>query len=134
VVLLREGNFADARDAAQEMTNNDVWFGDILQTCIGVRRDDLDELVKKSAVALLSQRDPEFRYYQGSILAYCGQFDMASQLISSAIQQNYCASAALDYDPLLQKLRLRAQFTDLRQNSLECQKSFLAVRNQQGGR
>ncbi len=133
-VLLREGNIADARDASQEMTNNDVWFGDILQTCIGVRHGDVDDLVKKSAVALLSQRDPEFRYYQGSILAYCGQFDMASQLISSAIQQNYCASEALDSDPLLNRLRLTAQYTDLRQDSLECQKSFLAVRNQQGRR
>lgn len=133
VVLLREGNIADARDASREMTNNDVWFGEILQTCIGVRRGDLDDVVKESAIALLSQRDPEFRYYQGSILAYCGQFDMASQLISSAIQQNYCASAALDYDPLLQRLRLGPQFTDLRQDSLECQKSFLAVRGPRGG-
>jgi serine/threonine protein kinase/Tfp pilus assembly protein PilF len=127
VVLLREGNIADARDASRAMTNNEVWFGNILQTCIGVRHGDLDDLVKESAVALLSQRDPEFRYYQGSILAYCGEFDMASQLLSSAIQQNYCASEALDYDPLLHKLRLTPQYTDLRRDSLECQKSFLTV-------
>lgn len=130
-VLLREGTMDQAREASRHMTNNHVWFGGLLQSCVGTRPTaDLPNMVGDSAVALLSQRDPEFRYYQGSILAYCGQSDMAAQLIKSAIDQNYCASAALDYDPMLQKLRLTPSFTDLRKSSLECQKSFLTVRNQ----
>jgi len=133
-VLLREGAINEARDAARRMVANDVWFGDILQSCLGVRyTGQFDDLVKQNAVALLSQRDPEFRYHQGAIIAYCGDSDMASQLIMSAIQQNYCASAALDYDPLLSKLRLTPHFTRLREASLDCQKSFLSARNQ-GGR
>jgi serine/threonine protein kinase/Tfp pilus assembly protein PilF len=130
-VLLREGAMDQAREASRQMSNHKVWFGNLLQACVGTRPSgDLPDMVDESAVALLSQRDPEFRYYQGAILAYCGQLDMAAQLIKSAIEQNYCASAALDYDPLLQKLRLTPRFTDLRKASLECQKSFLTARNQ----
>lgn len=130
-VLLREGAIEEARDAARRMTANDIWFGDILQSCLGVRyAGQFEELVNANAVALLSQRDPEFRYHQGAILAYCGNSDMASQLIMSAIQQNYCASAALDYDPLLSKLRLTHEYTSLREASIQCQRSFLATRNQ----
>jgi hypothetical protein len=130
-VLLREGATEQAREASRQMSNNKVWFGNLLQACVGTRPSaDLPDMVNESAVALLSQRDPEFRYYQGAILSYCGQLDMSSQLIKSAIEQNYCASAALDYDPLLQKLRLTPRFTDLRKASLECQKSFLTARNQ----
>lgn len=130
-VLLREGAMEQAREASRQMSNNKVWFGNLLQACVGTRPTSiLPDVVDESGVALLSQRDPEFRYYQGAILAYCGQLDMASQLIKSAIEQNYCASAALDYDPLLQKLRITSRFTDLRKASLECQKSFLVARNQ----
>ncbi len=130
-VLLREGSIDQAREASRHMTDNGVWFGNLLQACVGTRPSgDLPDMVSQSAVALLSQRDPEFRYYQGAILAYCGQQDMATQLIKSAIEQNYCASDALDYDPLLQKLRLTSRFTDLRKASLECQKSFLVARTQ----
>jgi serine/threonine protein kinase/Tfp pilus assembly protein PilF len=133
-VLLREGALDQAREASRKMSNNSVWFGNLLQACVTTHPSgELAEMVNEAAVPLLSQRDPEFRYYQGAILAYCGQLDMASQLIKSAIEQNYCASAALDYDPLLQKLRLTPRFTDLRKTSLECQKSFLVARNQ-GGR
>ncbi len=130
-VLLRQGTLDQAREASRQMTNNQVWFGNLLQACVGVRpAADLPDMVGDSAVALLSQRDPEFRYYQGSILAYCGQSNTATQLIKSAIDQNYCASAALDYDPMLQKLRLSADFTDLRKASLDCQRRFLTVKNQ----
>jgi len=132
-VLLREGAVQQAKDAARQMTNDKVWFGSLLQSCVGVRPTAaLPDMVNDSAVALLSQRDPEFRYYQGAILGYCGQPDMAMQLIKSAIDQNYCASSALDYDPMLQKLRLTEHFADLRKASLECQKSFLVGRNQGG--
>lgn len=125
-ISLRASDLEDARAAARKMSNPDVWFGDILQSCLGVRpTSELSDLVKSKAVPLLSQRDPEFRYYQGAILAYCGQTELATQLIMSAIQQNYCASAALDYDPLLQRLRLSPEITALRQASIECQRSFL---------
>jgi tetratricopeptide (TPR) repeat protein len=132
-VLIREGSMNEARDAARRITANDIWFGDILQSCLGVRfNGQFADLVKTNAVALLSQRDPEFRYHQGAIIAYCGDADMGSQLIMSAIQQNYCASAALDHDPLLNKLRLTDEFTRLREASIQCQKSFMASRTQAG--
>jgi serine/threonine protein kinase/Tfp pilus assembly protein PilF len=130
-VLLREGNVDDARAAARKMSNPDIWFGDLLHSCLRDRSSsDFAELAKSKAVPLLSQRDPEFRYHQGAIMAWCEQYDLASQLIMSAIQQNYCASEALDDDPLLQKLRLTGDVTELRTASIDCQRSFLALRKQ----
>lgn len=132
-VLLREGDVNGARDAARAMTNDPVWFGNILRSCLGLHHgQSTSDLINDSAIGLFSQRDPEFRYYQGAVLAYCGERNLASQLIMSAIQQNYCASGALDYDPLLQKMRLSPEITDLRKASLDCTNSFVASRSRNG--
>ena len=83
---------------------------------------------RENKTALLAERDPEIRYYQASILAFCGQEELALTLLHSAIQQNYCAVSALNADPLWAKLRSRREFGELRSEANECQKKFLAHR------
>ena len=133
-VLLRGGDIAEARKAANEMTRDSIWFGGILQSCLapGAPTDmaQLDAVVQDATPELLRQRDPEFNYLQGSVLAFCGEREAAVSLLRKAIGRNYCAGEALAEDPLLQKLRLYPQFEQLRAASQECLKRFLAASGQ----
>jgi len=81
----------------------------------------------KTQAALLALRDPELLYYQGSVMAFCGNKDLAMRLLHSAIEKNYCALSALDFDPLLAKLRNTPEFAGLRGAANDCQKKFLTA-------
>lgn len=129
-ILLRSGRVEEARNAAREMTNDDTWFGNILQSCLDNRPPaEMNKLAFDFEKPLLAQRDPEFRYFQGSLMAYCGQMDVATKLIKSAIQQNYCAAEALERDPALVLLRKSAEYGPLLNAAQECQYRF---KNQTG--
>lgn len=129
-VLLREGKLEEARNAAHEMTNPETWFGNVLQSCLDNRPPaEINTLAFDNEKAMLAQRDPEFRYYQGSLMAYCGQMDIAEKLIKSAIQQNYCAAEALEKDPALALLRKYPEYQALLAEAQECQYRF---KNQTG--
>jgi serine/threonine protein kinase/TolB-like protein len=133
-VLLRKGDIAQARVAAAKVPNDAIWFGGLLQTCLApgtiLERGKFESLVRRLMPALLAQRDPEFHYLQGSALAFCGQPPEAAQLIQKAIDQNYCATDALDNDPMLDKLRRYPEFGRLRVASESCLKKFLSARGQ----
>ena len=129
-LLLREGRRDEARRAARLMTNDETWFGTVLQSCLEDRpAAELNTLAFDSEKAMLAQRDPEFRYYQGSLMAYCGQMDVAAKLIKSAIQQNYCGAEALEKDPALETLRKYPEYGPLLTAAQECQYRF---KNQTG--
>jgi hypothetical protein len=78
---------------------------------------------------MLGQLDPEFRYHQGALMAYCGQMDIATKLIKSAIQQNYCSTEALQKDPALDGYRRYSDYPAVLASSQECQYRF---KNQAG--
>ena len=129
-VLLRAGKFDEARVAAHEMNNNDTWFGKILQACLDGRpASEMNLMVANNEKALLGQLDPEFRYHQGALMAYCGQMDIATKLIKSAIQQNYCSAEALQKDPALENYRKYSDYAALVASAQECQYRF---KNQSG--
>ncbi len=124
-ILLRAGQADDARVAAHAMTNNETWFGKLLQGCLDGRpAGDMNLLVAQNEKALIAQLDPEFRYYQGSLMAYCGQMDIATKLLKSAIQQNYCAAEALQKDPALDSYRKYSDFAEVQVAASECQYRF----------
>src|SRR5438128_7250319 len=126
-ILIREGKTSEARMAAERMSKGSPWYGGLLQTCLQ-RPSEMAAAVRENKTALLAERDPEIRYYQASILAFCGQEELALTLLHSAIQQNYCAVSALNADPLWAKLRGTREFGELRSEANECQKKFLAHR------
>jgi hypothetical protein len=128
-VLLRAGKIEEARDALQKMSTNPIWYPGILKACL--RPGDsagLDRVVKESEPAVVAERDPELKYYQGAILAYCGKNGLAMRLLQSAIAQNYCSTSALESDPLLIKLQNLPEFAPLRRAAHECQQRFLESR------
>jgi len=127
-LLLRQGDLAAAREAARHMSNDQTWFGGLLQSCLrpgaATELEILDHKVHAAESALAAQRDPEFRYLQGTLLTFCGERTAAVKLLRSAIQSNYCSAQALERDPLLEKLRIYPEYQELRAAAAECQRRF----------
>jgi len=127
-ILLRDGRIAEAEQSLSQMSNNPVWFGWLLKSCLqsgGVRDTGVDA---KTEAALLSQRDPELMYYQATLMGFCGDNQVATKLLNSAIQQNYCAYSALQLDPLLASVRSSPDYGKLLTASQNCQQRFLLER------
>ncbi len=121
-VLLRAGKVDDARAAAEKIPPGAPWFGAFFRDCLKpAPASQLRREANQAEPELKSQRDPEFRYYQGAIMAWCGQEQLAARLLESAIAQNYCSYTALYTDPLLQKLRASPEFPALTQAAQQCQ-------------
>jgi len=129
VILLREGKIDEAEEAIKNMPDLDIWFKPVLAKCVQNGAVAVGQNIDaKTQAALLGLRDPELLYYQGSIMAFCGNKDLAVRLLRSAIEHNYCALSALDFDPLLVKLRGTPEFAELRVAANQCQQKFLAGR------
>jgi eukaryotic-like serine/threonine-protein kinase len=125
-ILLRENRLADAKIAAQRMSKDAPWFGGLLQTCLN-HPADMPAAVVGNEKGLMAERDSEMNYLQASILAFCGQKKMAITLLRSAIEKHYCASSALQADPLWANVRDSLEFAELQSKANECQKGFLAA-------
>lgn len=80
----------------------------------------------------MSDRDPEPKYWDATLLAYVGQKDVALRLLRRSVEQNFCAVYGLDHDPLLANLRGDPEFASIRSAAVDCQKRFLAHRQEKG--
>jgi serine/threonine protein kinase/tetratricopeptide (TPR) repeat protein len=125
-ILLRQGKLAEAKLAAKRMSNSPAWYTGLLQTCLE-HPSDMEKAVTQIKPSLVAEHDPEMKYYQASILAYCGQDKVALSVLRSAVEQNYCATSALQVDPLWAKLRTSPEFSELQTLSKECQARFMAA-------
>ena len=124
-LLIRENKPDEARVAATKISSRPAWYATLLQACLKpVSPAEMHRLTRAAEPGLMAQRDPEFRYYHGSLLAWCGEVDTAAVLIRSAIQQNYCSNTALRTDPALAKLRATPAFAVLKAEAKQCQDRF----------
>jgi serine/threonine-protein kinase len=128
-ILLRQGKVDAARRGITGMTAGSPWYHEVLNSCLQPQPGAaLEAAVKKVEPALVAEPDPEWKYYQGSILAYCGRQELAVRLLQGAVAQNYCAREALDADSLLSKLRESPRFAELKQASEACVGKFKEMR------
>ena len=126
-ILLRENKVDEARTAAAKVSDSATWFKPLLQACVKpVPAAEMRRLAERARPQLLGLRDPEFRYYQAAIMSYCGQQELAAEMIQSSIAQHYCAHSALYSDPLLAKLRATTYFPTLVEQAKQCQYSVFS--------
>jgi len=126
----RAGNPAEARANAEKLPPHDP-LSPVTKACIDKSSPaELEQRVRESIPATLADPDPENRYWNGSVLASCGQKDAAVRLIKSAIEGHYCVYHALQSDPLLASLRGTSEFNQLLSSAKQCQDNFLAERAQ----
>jgi serine/threonine protein kinase len=127
-VLMREGKMAEAQQAAQQMTENSMWMRGLLQACLNQAPEtEVHRLAELAQNELLPEQDSELKYYQGALLAACGEKQIAFAFLRKAVAENYCARPALQSDPLLSNVRGDAEFRQIVQAAAECQQKFAAA-------
>ena len=78
-------------------------------------------------------RDSESRFWTAADLAFCGQREPALRILQRSVELGYCCYPAVDTNPLLAGIRNAPEFAGIRTAAIECQKKFVAHRDQQRG-
>jgi hypothetical protein len=97
-----------------------------LQACLS-KAPETHRLAEAAQKELLPEQDSELEYYQGALLAGCGEKQSALVFLQKAVAGKYCAREALQADPLLTSLRGDAEFQEIAKSAEECQQKFVAA-------
>ena len=109
----------------------DTPYNAFLKACLDHQSPaELDKMAREFAPSLLAGRYVEGRYWSATMMASCGQKEIAVRLLKSAIESHYCAYAALQNDFLLKPLRGTPEFSQLLSAAKERQDNFLSARAQ----
>jgi eukaryotic-like serine/threonine-protein kinase len=130
---IRDGKLAQAREIAEKFKKfKDAPFDfSMIAACIdNPSSADAVSLTRKEAATLLADPDPEPRYVVASDLLFCGQKDVAVQLIKSSIAGHFCPYTGLQNDSIWAKLRGTPEFAELLSAAKQCRDDFLAQRSQ----
>jgi eukaryotic-like serine/threonine-protein kinase len=127
-VLMRQGKMAEAQLAVSQVTENPMWMRGLLQACLNnAPAADIQQLAEQAQSELLGKHNPEMKYHQGTLLAACGQKQIAFAFLRQAVAGNYCAHQALQSDPLLASVRGDPEFHQIVQSAADCQQKFNAA-------
>jgi serine/threonine protein kinase len=128
-VLMRQGKMLEAQQAAPQMTENPMWMRGLVQACLAkAPATDVHRMAEQAENELLAKQNPEMKYHQGTLLAACGEKQIAFAFLRQAVAGNYCAHQALQSDPLLAGVRGDAEFHQIVRAAADCQKKFAAAR------
>jgi TolB-like protein len=127
-ILLRQGRNAEALEKARTLTDDPRMR--LAEACLQKRpTSEIDELSSGTRRGF-ALSDPEIRYTAAEIEAFCGRNQVALGLLRQAVQDRFCSYPALDSDPLFSPLRHTTEFQEIRSAAMDCQKKFLAYRNE----
>ena len=105
-----------------------MWLRGLLLACLNkAPAKEVHRLAELAQNELLPEQDSELKYYQGAVLAACGEKQIAYAFLRKAVAENYCAHQALLSDPLLAGVRGEAEFRQIVQEAAECQRKFAAA-------
>jgi len=125
-VLMREGRMKEARESSEKMTTNPTWMREFILGCLNKAPSEaIHSLAQRAQDDLLWEQDSELKYYQGAVLAQCGETKIAYGFLRKAVEQKYCAYQALQSDPLLSGVQGDADFRKIVQSAQDCQKKFV---------
>jgi serine/threonine protein kinase len=131
-IFIRTGNLKAARESVKKLKDRirgATPHTRFLEACLDPEQKDLNRAAHETEAQTMADPDPENRYFEGSLMAFCGKQDAAVRMIRSAIQSNYCAYSALQSDPSLGKLRQIPEFQGLLSVASDCQQRVLVRHN-----
>ena len=129
-VLMRQGKMAEAQRAVQPMTENPLWMRGVLQPCLNkAPAAEVHSAAETAEKALLPVHNSALKYYEGAVLAACGEKQIAYEFLRNAVQSGYCAHEALLDDPQLAGVRGDADFAAIVQEAEACQSKVGVTQN-----
>ena len=91
-------------------------------------REVLNRLSRRSEQNTAAAFDPEVKYWNASLQAWCGYHQAALRLLETAVDQNYCSWPAVDLDPLWDPLRDDDEFLRIRAEAMACHQRYVELR------
>jgi eukaryotic-like serine/threonine-protein kinase len=122
-VALRAGNLAKAREFAQKTDDG------LLLSCLNGDTATYKREAQKEFDFLQSDPDPEPKYVLATLYLYCGQRDLAVQLLKESIAGHFCPYEGLRNDSFWAKLRGTAEFEAIVADAKKCRDDFMAERD-----
>ena len=120
-VLMREGKTIEAQRAVQPMTENPLWMRGFLQVCLNkAPAAEVHRAAEAAEKELMAIHNSALKYYEGAVLASCGEKQIAFEFLHTAIRGGYCSHDALLEDPLLAGVRGDAEFGAIVQEATAC--------------
>ena len=128
---VRDGKLAEAKEIAEKFKDiHDFDFG-AMAACLENRSAaDVTSRFRERDTSLLAEPDPEPRYVVAGDSVFCGQKDLALQLLKSSISGHYCAYTGLQNDSVWAKLRGTPEFAELVSAAKQCRDDFISERSQ----
>jgi tetratricopeptide (TPR) repeat protein len=128
---IRDGKLAQAKEIAEKFKDSRDFSFRMMAACLeNPSSAAAAALIRENVAAQLASPDPEPRYIFAANVLFCGQRDLAVQLLKSSIAGHYCAYTGLQNDSEWTKLRGTAEFAELLSAAKKCQDNFLAERSQ----
>ncbi len=128
---LRDGKIAQAQEVTEKLKGTPTSGYQMMSACLKNQSSpDVVSSAREAVAIRLADPDPEPRYIVAGDLLYCGQKDLAVQLLKSSIAGHFCAYTGLQSDSTWAKLRGTPEFSELLAAAKQCQTDFLAQRSQ----
>src|ERR1700722_5874737 len=125
---MREGKMTDAQRAVQPMTENPLWMRGVLQACLNkAPAADVHRAAEEAEKELMPVRNSALKFYEGAVLANCGEKQIAYEFLRKAVDGRYCAHEALLDDPLLAGVRGDPEFQEIVKAAAACGEKVAAV-------
>ena len=83
-----------------------------------------------AAAAISADPDPEVRYVTAQDILFCGQKELAMNMLKSSVANHFCAYSGLQNDSVWAKLKGTPEFAALVSDAKKCRDDFLAKRSQ----
>jgi len=128
---VREGKLAQAKDLADKFNETGSRDFRMMKVCFeNPSSPEVASLSREQAAGLLADPDPEPAYVVAPDFLFCGQQDLAVQLLKNSIAGHFCAYTGLQNDSLWAKLRGTPEFAELLSSAKQCRDNFFAERSQ----
>ena len=120
---MRDGKLAQAKELAQKLGNQPML------ACLNGTSTLNATTASRGVAAILADPDPEVHYVVAPDLLFCGQKDLALQMVKQSIAGHYCPYAGLQNDSMWAKLRGTPEFDALLADAKKCRDDFKAKRD-----
>jgi serine/threonine protein kinase len=120
-ILLRERKTGELLQSPEKLPQ---WGG--YDMVVAFLRHDPREKVSALANRLSLNPDPETNYFSATHLSYVGQTEAALAMLRRTVEAGYCLYPGMDSDSLLDTVRGRPEFAEIRAAGIRCQNKFLS--------
>ncbi len=125
---IRDGQLSKAREIARNFPN--LGWSRLAIACMdNPSSQDAVKQAREAAAFITADPDPEVRYVTAGDILFCGQKELAMNMLKGSVANHFCAYSGLQNDSAWAKLRGTPEFAELVTEAKKCRDDFMAERD-----